>query len=117
MAGLFHMMSIRPVVATSNHRKTWAMTKQTMYAAVAKSPGGPEVLQLQEVPRPAPDRTEILVRGHAASVNPADWKTRAEGRDHTFPLVLGWDVAGVVEEVGAGVTWLRVGDEVLGMPM
>ncbi|MET7280487.1 NADP-dependent oxidoreductase [Kribbella sp. NPDC005582] len=92
------------------------MTKQTMYAAVAKGPGGPEVLQFQEVPRPAPGRTEIRVRVHAAGVNPADWKTRAEGRGLTFPLVLGWDVAGVVEAVGAGVTWLRVGDEVLGMP-
>ncbi|GAA1676779.1 NADP-dependent oxidoreductase [Kribbella yunnanensis] len=85
-----------------------------MQAAVAKAPGGPEVLQLQEVPRPVPSETEVLVRVHAAGVNPADWKTRAG--DGTFPAILGWDVAGVIEEVGFGVTWLRPGDEVLGMP-
>ncbi len=110
------MMSIRPVVATAISRKTRAMDKQTMNAAVAKGPGGPEVLQLQEVPRPTPGLTEILVRVHAAGVNPTDWKSRAEGRDYAYPAILGYDVAGVIEEVGPGVTWLRVGDEVLGMP-
>lgn len=93
------------------------INEKTMLAVIAKAPGGPDVLQLQEVARPVPERTEILVRVHAAGVNPADWKTRADGRDRSFPLILGWDVAGVIEEVGAGVTWLRVGDEVLGMPL
>ncbi|TDD62634.1 NADP-dependent oxidoreductase [Kribbella antibiotica] len=93
------------------------MNKKTMQAAVAKAPGGPEVLQLEEVERPTPGLTEILVRVHAAGVNPTDWKSRAEGRDYGYPAILGYDVAGVIEEVGVGVTWLRVGDEVLGMPM
>jgi NADPH:quinone reductase-like Zn-dependent oxidoreductase len=61
----------------------------------------------------------VLVRVHAAGVNPVDWKTR-EGQGmagmQTLPLILGWDVSGVVEEVGFGVTTLRAGDEVFGMP-
>ncbi|GAA1513360.1 NADP-dependent oxidoreductase [Kribbella lupini] len=87
-----------------------------MRAVVARSAGGPEVLRLEHVPRPSPGLTEILVRVHAAGVNPTDWKGRAEGTHGGGPVILGYDVAGVVEEVGFGVTWLRVGDEVLGMP-
>ncbi|WP_328322661.1 NADP-dependent oxidoreductase [Kribbella sp. NBC_00382] len=91
----------------------------TMQAVVAQGIGGPEVLSLQEVERPVPGLTEILVRVHAAGINPTDWKARALGgrlADGDSPVILGYDVAGVVEEVGGGVTWLRVGDEVLGMP-
>lgn len=80
--------------------------------------GGPEVLELAEVARPEPGPTEILVRVHAAGVNPVDWKTREHG---VFlgrpPFVLGWDVSGTVEQVGFGVSWLQPGDEVLGMPL
>ncbi|RAS61830.1 NADPH:quinone reductase-like Zn-dependent oxidoreductase [Lentzea atacamensis] len=81
--------------------------------------GGPEVLTLTDLPKPAPLPTEVLVRVHAAGVNPVDWKTRAGGGMaglQTMPLVLGWDVSGVVEEVGFGVTTLKPGDEVYGMP-
>jgi NADPH:quinone reductase-like Zn-dependent oxidoreductase len=92
------------------------MTEKTMLAVVAEDIGGPEVLQLREVERPTPGLTEILVRVHAAGVNPTDWKARARGGKGPFPTILGYDVAGVIEEVGVGVTWLRVGDEVLGMP-
>lgn len=90
--------------------------EKTMRAVVARGAGGPEVLRLEDVRRPAPGLTEILVRVHAAGVNPTDWKGRAEGEYGGAPVILGYDVAGVVEEVGFGVTWLRVGDEVLGMP-
>ncbi|MFG1798071.1 NADP-dependent oxidoreductase [Nocardia sp. NPDC049149] len=82
--------------------------------------GGPEVLHLTELPRPEPLPTEILVRVHAAGVNPVDDKTRAGGgMAHILgapPIILGWDVSGVVEEVGFGVHTLQVGDEVYGMP-
>ncbi|GGU56539.1 NADP-dependent oxidoreductase [Lentzea flava] len=81
--------------------------------------GGQEVLTLTDVPKPTPLPTEVLVRVHAAGVNPVDWKTRAGAGMaglQTFPLVLGWDVSGVVEEVGFGVTTLKPGDEVYGMP-
>ncbi|MBO2450380.1 NADP-dependent oxidoreductase [Actinomadura barringtoniae] len=78
--------------------------------------GGPEVLKLVEVEKPTPGPTEVLVRVHAAGVNPTDWKHRA----HKIflgdpPFVLGWDVSGVVEEVGFGVTLHKPGDEVFGM--
>ncbi|WP_208026004.1 NADP-dependent oxidoreductase [Amycolatopsis acidicola] len=81
--------------------------------------GGPEVLTAQRIGRPEPLPTEVLVRVHAAGINPVDWKTRAgQGMAglQTLPLILGWDVSGVVEEVGFGVTTLAPGDEVYGMP-
>ncbi|MFB9926988.1 NADP-dependent oxidoreductase [Amycolatopsis halotolerans] len=90
-----------------------------MRAVTIREFGGPEVLTVEEIERPAPVPTEVLVRVHAAGINPVDWKTR-EGRGmagmQTFPLVLGWDVSGVVEEVGFGVTTLAPGDEVYAMP-
>ena len=79
--------------------------------------GGPEVLVLEEVPRPEPGPTEVLVRVAAAGVNPVDWKVRAAGGlIGDPPFTVGWDVAGTVEEVGYGVTWLAPGDRVFGMP-
>jgi NADPH:quinone reductase-like Zn-dependent oxidoreductase len=94
------------------------MSEKTMLAVVAEHTGGPEVLELREVPKPVPGLTEILVRVRAAGVNPTDWKSRSgnglPGR--TFPAILGYDVAGVIEEVGPGVTMYQPGDEVLGMP-
>jgi NADPH:quinone reductase-like Zn-dependent oxidoreductase len=92
----------------------------TMRAMTVTSFGGPEVLQPADLPRPEPLPTEVLVRVVAAGVNPVDWKTRA-GRGVAAvlgdpPFVPGWDVAGVVEEVGPGVTTLAPGDEVFGMP-
>lgn len=92
----------------------------TMHAIVQDEFGGPEVLELRELPRPEPVPTEVLVRVHAAGVNPVDWKTRA-GRGAAssigaLPFTVGWDVSGVVEEVGFGVTRFAPGDEVFGMP-
>ena len=61
--------------------------------------------------------TEVLVRRSAAGVNPVDWKVRARGGFlGEPPFTVGWDVAGVVEEVGYGVTRFAVGDRVFGMP-
>jgi NADPH:quinone reductase-like Zn-dependent oxidoreductase len=92
----------------------------SMRAVVQHTFGGPEVLRVQEVPRPVPLPTEVLVRVHAAGINPVDWKTRAGGAMAGVlgepPFTLGWDVSGVVEETGFGVTTLQVGDEVYGMP-
>jgi NADPH:quinone reductase-like Zn-dependent oxidoreductase len=78
--------------------------------------GGPEVLQYEDALRPKPKRGEILIRVHAAGVNPIDWKVR-EGyaKDlltHTFPLIPGWDLSGVVEEVGPGRSRFNKGDQV-----
>ncbi|MET7277348.1 NADP-dependent oxidoreductase [Kribbella sp. NPDC005582] len=91
-----------------------------MRAISQKEFGGPEVLQVVEVERPEPLPTEVLVRVHAAGVNPVDAKTRAgsgvAGILGEPPFILGWDVSGVVEAVGHGVHTLNVGDEVYGMP-
>ncbi|OLF13448.1 NADPH:quinone reductase [Actinophytocola xanthii] len=92
-----------------------------MRAIVQDGPGGPEALYETTIDRPVPLPTEVLVRVHATSVNPVDWKTRAGSGmaarfDDGGPFVLGWDVSGVVEEVGFGVTRFREGDEVYGMP-
>ncbi|GGW99547.1 NADPH:quinone reductase [Streptomyces malachitofuscus] len=95
------------------------MSEHTMRAVTVGEFGGPEVLTVEQVARPAPLPTEVLVRVHAAGVNPVDWKTRAgQGMAglQTLPLILGWDVSGVVEEVGFGVTTLAPGDEVYAMP-
>ncbi|WP_081238194.1 NADP-dependent oxidoreductase [Streptomyces viridosporus] len=78
--------------------------------------GGPEVLKEVRLPRPAPRPNEILVRVRAAGVNPTDWKHRETGGFlGEPPFVLGWDVSGVVEEVGIGVALFQPGDEVFGM--
>ncbi|MEU4891660.1 NADP-dependent oxidoreductase [Streptomyces sp. NPDC044780] len=95
------------------------MSEHTMRAVTISEWGGPEVLSVGEVARPEPLPTEVLVRVHAAGINPVDWKTRAgQGMAglQTLPLILGWDVSGVVEEVGFGVTTLAPGDEVYAMP-
>lgn len=78
--------------------------------------GGPEVLHETQVPRPQPGISQVLVRLRAAGVNPTDWKHRS-GRRFLGdpPYTLGWDVSGVVEQVGLGVTLFKPGDEVFGM--
>jgi NADPH:quinone reductase len=88
---------------------------KTMQAVVMTTPGNPEVLQLQEVPNPTIQTdTEILVRLHAAGVNPIDTKLRQRGTFYPdqMPAILGCDGAGVVEAVGTNVQRFKVGDEV-----
>ena len=80
--------------------------------------GGPDVLETTDLPTPKVGPDSVLVRVRAASVNPVDWKVR-EGyldqvMDAVFPVVPGWDVAGVVERVGLDTPELQVGDEVYG---
>ncbi|MFE3495854.1 NADP-dependent oxidoreductase [Streptomyces sp. NPDC059175] len=78
--------------------------------------GTPDVLQEVVVPRPEPGPGQILVAVRAAGVNPTDWKHRSSGMFlNRLPLVLGWDVSGVVEAVGYGVTLFKPGDQVFGM--
>ncbi|MEV0671849.1 NADP-dependent oxidoreductase [Mycobacterium sp. NPDC050441] len=78
--------------------------------------GGPDVLRLVDIQRPEPGMGQVLVRVHAAGVNPVDVMNRETG---VFvgppPFVLGWDVSGTVEAVGMGVTVHRPGDEVFGL--
>jgi NADPH:quinone reductase-like Zn-dependent oxidoreductase len=87
-----------------------------MKAVRIHSYGGTEVLCYEEAPRPTPGPGEVLIRVHASSVNPFDIAVR-NGYMHgwfnySFPLILGSDTAGTVEEVGEGVTNLTVGDRV-----
>lgn len=89
--------------------------RPTMTAVTQDELGGPEVLRLATVPRPAPGIGEVLVRVAAAGVNPADVMNRQYGFFSKPPFTLGWDVSGVVEAVGAGVTLYTPGDEVFGL--
>lgn len=81
--------------------------------------GAASELKLVDVARPQPLPTEILVKVHAAGINPVDRYTR-EGKAYmralSLPHIPGWDVSGVVEAVGYGVTRFKVGDPVFGMP-
>ncbi|WKX73969.1 NADP-dependent oxidoreductase [Streptomyces sp. XD-27] len=89
-----------------------------MKAISTKSYGGPEVLEYTDLPDPKVGPDSVLVRVKAAGINPVDWKILAgyldPMMDAHFPLVPGWDVAGVVEAVGADATEFEVGDEVIG---
>ena len=87
-----------------------------MRALLLKSYNAP--FTLTEIPRPVPSAGQVLVRIMASGVNPLDTKIRAGAAAHarvTLPAVLGMDLAGVVEEVGTGVTAFKPGDEVYGM--
>lgn len=93
---------------------------ETMKAVRIHGYGGAEVLRYEDAPRPQPGMGEVLVQVHAAGVNPVDWKVREGYLDemlhHRLPLVLGWDVSGVVAATGPGVTRFRVGDAVFSRP-
>jgi NADPH:quinone reductase-like Zn-dependent oxidoreductase len=88
----------------------------TMKAVVIHAYGGPEVLKLEEVPRPEPKEDEILIRVIAASVNPVDAAIRqgylARIIGDKLPLIPGMDAAGVVEKTGAKISKFKVGDPV-----
>jgi NADPH:quinone reductase-like Zn-dependent oxidoreductase len=87
-----------------------------MHAIAEDEFGGPATLRNLPIPKIGAD--EVLIRVRAAGVNPFDWKV-ADGvlkdeKEHRFPLILGFDAAGAVERVGAGVSRLFEGDEVYG---
>ncbi|MFE2727755.1 NADP-dependent oxidoreductase [Kitasatospora sp. NPDC059327] len=89
-----------------------------MKAIAIRRYGGPEVVEYLDLPDPKVGPDSVLVEVRAAGVNPVDWKVR-EGAldgllDAHFPLVMGWDAAGVVRAVGGGVTEFAPGDEVYG---
>jgi NADPH:quinone reductase-like Zn-dependent oxidoreductase len=93
---------------------------ENMKAVQVHNYGGPEVLHFEDAPRPTPGSGELLIRVHAASVNAIDWKARAGYMKNVFPLPLpyipGWDVSGIVEAIGPGVTQFKKGDEVYAVP-
>ncbi|TRO55727.1 NADP-dependent oxidoreductase [Streptomyces sp. IB201691-2A2] len=89
-----------------------------MQAIIYRRYGGPEVLELVDVEPPKLHVDSVLVRVRAAAVNPADLRMReglVDGNVATyFPVIPGWDIAGVVEEAGPGAPEFRPGDEVVG---
>lgn len=89
-----------------------------MKAMVITEFGGPEVFEERDVAQPMPGPTEVLVRVHATSVNPVDYKIRRAGSwaGVTPPAVIGYDVSGVVETVGDDVEAFEPGDEVFYTP-
>lgn len=89
-----------------------------MRAAVLSSFGGPDALVVRDVPPPAGLATEIVVRVAAAALNPVDAMIRSGAYKLVEPpVILGWDVAGVVDRVVPGTNRFVAGDEVLGMPL
>jgi NADPH:quinone reductase-like Zn-dependent oxidoreductase len=109
------MLAITPFSFARRQDRLGRMTT-TMRAIRQEVLGGPEVLKEVEIERPEPGPSQLLVRVHAAGLNPSDWGHRA------FPVflgpppfTLGWDVSGVVEATGFGVTLFKPGDEVFGM--
>src|SRR4051794_34262241 len=94
---------------------TMTMT-ETMKAFRIHTFGGPEVLAYEDVARPEPAPDEILVRVHAAAVNPVDWKIR-EGHlgNVPFPANVGSDFSGVVDSLGSEVKEFHRGDLVFGV--
>jgi NADPH:quinone reductase-like Zn-dependent oxidoreductase len=90
--------------------------KPTMKAIVIREYGGPEVLKYEDVPRPEPKEDQILVRVIAAGVNPVDGLIRsgmfAKREKAMFPMILGADIAGVVEKTGRNITKFEPGDPV-----
>jgi NADPH:quinone reductase-like Zn-dependent oxidoreductase len=111
----------RTIEAITKHRGIPSEKNQTMKAVRVHKHGGPEVLQYEDAPRPQVSAGgEVLIRVYGAGVNPVDWAIRA-GRVQeifpvSFPWIPGWDLSGVVEEVGADVTKFNKGDEVFAIP-
>ncbi|MCF6406353.1 NADP-dependent oxidoreductase [Chitinophaga filiformis] len=87
-----------------------------MKAIEIHSYGGPEVLQMEEVPVPRINADEVLVRVYASGVNPVDWKIREGKAEHPLPFIPGWDLSGVIEETGANVRNFTKGDAVYTRP-
>src|ERR1700712_5040823 len=90
-----------------------------MFALQFPTYGGPEVLTVAQAPDVHPASGEIRILVKASSVNPIDWKIRAGylsgGKALEGPGYLGYDAAGVVDEIGDGVTDGSVGDDVFGL--
>src|SRR5437762_1038123 len=90
-----------------------------MRAIVVSEFGGPETLQSYEMPMPTPGEHDLLIEVHACGLNPIDFKVRrgALAKGRSLPIILGFDVSGVVRELGKSVTGFRVGDEVYAAPI
>jgi NADPH:quinone reductase-like Zn-dependent oxidoreductase len=77
--------------------------------------GGPEVLEIVDLPDPHPGPGQVRIAVRAAGVNPSDWKKREGLMDPELPQTMGYEAAGVVDELGEGVADVAVGDRVFGL--
>jgi NADPH:quinone reductase-like Zn-dependent oxidoreductase len=77
--------------------------------------GGPEVLEIVDLPDPHPGPGEVRIAVRAAGVNPSDWKKRKGLMDEELPQTMGHEAAGVVDELGEGVADVAIGDRVFGL--
>jgi NADPH:quinone reductase-like Zn-dependent oxidoreductase len=109
---IVHYGSIAALAATSLGQAD----KPKMKAVVIHEYGGPEVLKYEDVPQPEPKQDQLLIRVIAAGVNPVDGMIRSGMFDkenrRTFPMILGGDIAGVVEKVGSKITKFKPRDPV-----
>ncbi|WP_425825908.1 NADP-dependent oxidoreductase [Streptomyces fractus] len=85
-----------------------------MKAAQFSRFGGPEVLEIVELPDPHPGAGEIRIAVRAAGVNASDWKKRQGLMDQELPQTMGYEAAGIVDEIGDGVEGVALGDPVFG---
>jgi NADPH:quinone reductase-like Zn-dependent oxidoreductase len=76
--------------------------------------GGPEVLEIVDIADPHPGPGEIRIKVRAAGINASDWKKRQGLMDEALPQTLGYEAAGIIDELGADVTGVEVGDRVFG---
>lgn len=89
-----------------------------MQAVIITEYGDNGVVNVKDVERPRPQAGEVLVRVHAAGINPVDWKIRGglgQRLGMTLPIILGGEIAGTVEEVGEAVSRFKAGDQVYGL--
>ena len=86
-----------------------------MKAASFNQFGGPEVLEIVDLPDPHPGPGQVRIAVRAAGVNPSDWKKRQGLMDSELPQTMGYEAAGVVDELGEGVADVAVGDRVFGL--
>jgi NADPH:quinone reductase-like Zn-dependent oxidoreductase len=91
-----------------------------MKAIVLNDFGGVDQLEVKEIPQPTPKDNEVLIKAHAIGLNPVDVKTRSgKGQASKLrkenPMILGFDVSGVIADAGSAVTEFKKGDEVFGM--
>src|SRR5437867_2132088 len=104
------MIILALILGTALASPTTAPSEQTMTAIRMHEFGPANVLKLEDVPRPVPGEGEFLVRVCAASVNPVDWKIRSGGgRMARLPYTPGFDLSGVVDQVGPSMTKFKVG--------
>ncbi|SDP33251.1 NADP-dependent oxidoreductase [Halobacillus aidingensis] len=91
-----------------------------MKAIVIEQYGDRNQLKEKDVDFPVPNENQVIVELHATSINPIDWKLREgylkEMLDFDFPIILGWDAAGIVAEIGSAVENFKVGDRVFARP-